>query len=114
MRLKRANEGLTEDITRELTAKAHLQEDKLKLENEVLNLKIFNQKIHLEKQTLQKEHQTLKDKYTALRLAAEENALIDETELETHRQYFQTIMNNTKEVQAKVQAQKSQTAFIAN
>jgi hypothetical protein len=40
--------------------------------------------------------------------------MLDETELETHRQYFQTIMNNTKEVQAKVQAQKSQTALIAN
>ena len=100
--MKRANEGLTEDISREGAAKSQLQQDKLKLENEVLNLKIFNQKIQLEKQTIQKEFQTLQDKYTALRLAAEENALVDETELETHRQYFQTIMNNTKEVQAKV------------
>jgi hypothetical protein len=38
--------------------------------------------------------------------------LVDETEMETHRQYFQSIITNTKEVQAKVQAQKSQTALV--
>jgi hypothetical protein len=38
--------------------------------------------------------------------------LVDETDLETHRQYFQTILTNTKEVQAQVHAQKSQTALV--
>jgi hemerythrin len=38
--------------------------------------------------------------------------MVDETDMETHRQYFQTFITNTKEVQAKIQAQKSQTALV--
>jgi hypothetical protein len=48
-RLTRANDALTDEITREASAKGKLQEDKLKLENEILNLKIFNQKLQTEK-----------------------------------------------------------------
>ena len=38
--------------------------------------------------------------------------MVDETDMETHRQYFQTFITNTKEVQAKIQAEKSQTALV--
>jgi hypothetical protein len=49
IRLKRANDAITDEISREASAKGKLQEDKLKLENEILNLKIFNQKLQTEK-----------------------------------------------------------------
>jgi hypothetical protein len=39
---------------------------------------------------------------------------VDETDLETHRKYFQTILTNTKEVQAQVQAQKTQTSLVVS
>ena len=49
IRFKRANDDITDEISREASAKGKLQEDKLKLENEILNLKIFNQKLQSEK-----------------------------------------------------------------
>ena len=49
IRLTRANDALNDEITREASAKGKLQEDKLKLENEILNLKIFNDKLQTEK-----------------------------------------------------------------
>jgi CRISPR/Cas system CMR-associated protein Cmr1 (group 7 of RAMP superfamily) len=101
-------------MQRDQTARAQLQEDKLRLENEILNLKIFNQKLQSEKQTVDKEYQNLNDRYKALKMAAEESAMLDETELETHRQYFQSLTNNTKEMQVKVQAYKSQFTLVNN
>jgi len=52
LRLKRANDGLSEELFRDQSVKTRLSEDKLKLENEILNLKIFNQKIQSEQQTI--------------------------------------------------------------
>ena len=49
IRLTRANDALNDEITSEASAKGKLQEDKLKLENEILNLKIFNDKLQIEK-----------------------------------------------------------------
>ena len=48
----------------------------------------------------------MNERYKALKLAAEEHAMLDENEMESHRQYFEKLSANTKEVQAKVQTYK--------
>ena len=47
-------------------------------------------------------------------MAAEENAMLDVTEVETHRQYFERLSANTKEVEAKVQTYKQQYTLALN
>ena len=49
IRLTRANDALTDEITMQASVKGKLHEGKLNLENEILNLKIFNEKLHTEK-----------------------------------------------------------------